>query len=522
MKSTCYLIPILLLSLTLRAVHLDTVPAWYWDEGYHLNLGENIVEGRILVYGLRISLLPHPPSYHLIAGLISKTVHNPLICLRIISVLLSVPTVCLIYLIGSELYDSRLGLTASLVYALFPSAIYWNRILHPNNLLLPLSLLGVFLLLRYTKTKRPSGLAYAIGASLIAFITEYTQAAVMASTVILLKIFDSGRTALKAALIFLLALTLYLTVTFACTQDIFVQEFTSQFKRYNVAYMVLIPAAGLAAYTLLHNKINTSPLENLFYNKPGHHIILFYLLSSTLVLINPMSDYQFLSGLDIMLLIGTLGLFHLPRTDGSRKLLALTIPLYALLAVTRRTDHALMPLHPYISLAAASFINQAYLTLRDTPILSSRRELAALLAAVIIPMLLFNDAQTFISSGSLNPEDLKSDKLLADYLNARTRETDVIAAPSQITPILPGRTTTLVEAAAYDGRMLLFLSHHEKIPAGGFLYNVSIRNVRYAVMPEMTPSWMLDQGFGPVIDAIRQWNSTRAGGYIVYANPAKV
>jgi 4-amino-4-deoxy-L-arabinose transferase-like glycosyltransferase len=511
----------LLLCLGLRVHDLTTIPAWYWDEGFHINLGENILEGEVAVYGMRISFIPNPPAYHLLAGYVSRAVDEPLTTLRYISLLLSVLSTYLIYLIGSRLLDERTGLAAAVTYALFPSAVYWGRIAHMNNLFLPISLFSVLLLLDYFKSKGCGVLAAAVGVSILAFTVSYTQAALMLSTVVMLWVYDGGVTARKAAFVFTLSMLLYTVLMYAVTGDVFTHELTSHAERFNFKYMLAIPPTLFAAFILLKSRVNLSRVQLVFQNRPCHHVILFYILTATIVLSTPMSDYKFLNGLDYVFIVGTLGLFHLPRTDGGRKLLILSAPIYVLLALTRRTDHALLPMHPYMAFAAAAFISQTYATLKETHVFKSVKWLAVLTAAVLIPMLAYNDLSTFVTGDGLRREDLESNRLLAEYLNPLVAEDDVVLAPSQVTHVLAGRVTTATESAAYDGRNLLYLSRHKSIPKDAFTFNTSLVNVKYAVIEEYTPQWMFDNGYGPVLDEIMRWDGIKIGSYLVYANPGK-
>ena len=56
-------IVIILLSIFLRFINLETVPTWDFDEGYNMRYSYDLLNGEILWFAIKYTFIPHPPLF---------------------------------------------------------------------------------------------------------------------------------------------------------------------------------------------------------------------------------------------------------------------------------------------------------------------------------------------------------------------------------------------------------------------------------------------------------------------------
>ncbi|MDQ6783270.1 MAG: glycosyltransferase family 39 protein [Actinomycetota bacterium] len=147
-------------------------------------IGRNVVDGRGYSFysqesdgivkvdeshtGLPIPSAFMPPAYtFVVAGAQSITGSDggAKRLLQWVNVLAAAAAICLIYVLGRELFGRTAGVLAALGFAMYPVLVYQVTQASASNVYLPLDLAGLYLLLRLTR--RPS-LARAVPAGLVA------------------------------------------------------------------------------------------------------------------------------------------------------------------------------------------------------------------------------------------------------------------------------------------------------------------------------------------------------------------
>ena len=144
-KSALLLLAIVILGALLGVYGLAEKS--YWDDELlsilHARSLNNIPALLALQYGNA-----HPPLYFLLLRFWMMLGGQSEGWTRLLSVLLGLPALVLIFLIGKRLHSDKAGLWASLLYAIMPLMLIYNRELRMYSLFVTLSCLTLYLLLR--------------------------------------------------------------------------------------------------------------------------------------------------------------------------------------------------------------------------------------------------------------------------------------------------------------------------------------------------------------------------------------
>ena len=178
-----FLVLILILGLYLRNHNIDTWPrlgatfdeyAWTW-------LGMNLIQNHVpeswsphpqytnkkliryqgAYFVLVKPYLEHPPLFGLVAGGFAilngakDIYHVDLQKIRGLALLLGVFSIFMVFIFAQEVYDYKIGLLSSLIYAIVPTIVVGSRIVENENFFIPFFLLSLFLISRFIKTKNP-------------------------------------------------------------------------------------------------------------------------------------------------------------------------------------------------------------------------------------------------------------------------------------------------------------------------------------------------------------------------------
>jgi hypothetical protein len=122
-----------------------------YDPGVHALSGRFIADG-YLPY--RDFVSAHPPLYDLTLGVVFRIFGYDFLLVRYLSVALSGAAILLVYLLGSRLYDSRVGLIGAALFAVEPMMVYLGRrgVQEPLGILLVL--VGTYLAARFIGSNR--------------------------------------------------------------------------------------------------------------------------------------------------------------------------------------------------------------------------------------------------------------------------------------------------------------------------------------------------------------------------------
>src|SRR3990172_1294094 len=150
----------------LRFTQLAENPGWYSDEGTIADIAQNMAEGKVqyLALGRSTLLAARLPLMPGLLSLLLSNSQNTLLTLRAMTASLGVLSSLLLYL----LVRTSLGpaarataLLAGLLQAVYPFAVFYNRIGFSYNLLTPLLLIAAGGFWFYLDRGRKAGLAVA-------------------------------------------------------------------------------------------------------------------------------------------------------------------------------------------------------------------------------------------------------------------------------------------------------------------------------------------------------------------------
>ena len=518
---------ILLSVIILRIPNLETIPYWHWDEGVNMNISHNLSEGRLLWFSLRYVFVPHPPLFFVVTGILLRILGNELIVLRGLSVFYSIITTIFIYLIGKELFNKKTGLLASFLFAIYPCAIYWNRMGFANNQLMLLSVLTLYSFLQYLKHKRSFWFCLTSLSISLCMITEFTGILYLISILLLFWLYERKQV-LKAIIFSASLFVIFLLTMFVLFREEFTHDVIFQFQRFNlIPLLSILLLFSLPLYhfrTKIIDFYGNIPYEffTLFKIPPERAIkgnfLLFLCLSNLLLaltLLKPLSDQGLLEGIDYFWL-GILGLFLINRKVERNSVLLFSIPFLLFILILGRTDHMLIPLHPYFALGLVILLQRIYkflISLSDSAVIPV---LAFLLLSYPFAFVIYYDVSSFVFGKNLKPERVDERYAVAEFINKNTLPKDIVLADSHFTRLIECRTSVLLQAIAIEGKPIAYMAPDYK--AERFIFNCSYRNTRFIVVDKKDKEW-LKKNSKEISDEIKKWSVLEIGDYLIYKNP---
>lgn len=265
--ATIGLVFVVLAAIAVRFMRLSTIPAWYTDEGFYLNVAWNIAHGRWEIFGVRdwtfvSPLSPTPPLFHLMLAPLLLIFGKTILVLRVVSASFGVATVLLLFLVGRRLFQSTLaGLLPAAVYAVTPVIVTNNRWGLPQNLV-GFFLLSSFALLwahREQPTKRRT-LLLGLAAAALAFLTTFTVIHFFLVIAILLWPIYRWR-----SLLFALLSVTPLVITLSIRAAIVPQAFVADLRMLPEALRALGDSQGLPPFIALLKGVQEFFSRNFFF-----------------------------------------------------------------------------------------------------------------------------------------------------------------------------------------------------------------------------------------------------------------
>lgn len=165
---------IFILGLAVRLLGIATRPIWY-DEAFSILFSEKgpspMLYGTLAATGSGAADI-HPLGYYTLLWLWMKVFGESLISVRMLSILAGMGVVCLIYLIGRDLFGETTARLAMLFTALAPFQIHYAQEIRMYSFMAMWLLLATYAYLRGSKTRqRRWWILFAVAAAL----AQYTQ-----------------------------------------------------------------------------------------------------------------------------------------------------------------------------------------------------------------------------------------------------------------------------------------------------------------------------------------------------------
>jgi len=538
---------ILFIALALRLPNLEAIPYWYWDEGVNMNIAWNLVNGRALWFSLKYPFMPHPPLFFMMGGILLEIFGNELVVMRTLSAFYGILTTILIYLLAREFFKEKIALLSAFLFAIYPIAIYWNRMAFANNQLTILILLAMYSFCKYihecrfTNEKADRWLYVGSLFTGLAIITELFGFFLLISIFIILK-----KERAKAILLSLILPVIFFAVMLALMPKEFIHDTIFTLKRFGITFNSLLFLTLISVSTiLLKNKVIgiLIHLKNLYTNLayesvilPGEsklpqderlktakrrlrsNAILFLILLNLMAgitLMRQFNDDILFDGVDYFWL-GIFGLFMIKARDVREFILAFFLPVFFVTFIlTGRTDHLVIPLLPFFCIGLSIFLKEIYNYMSSFSIHS----LAILiLLSYPLPFVLYHDASSFILGENLIHEDIEGRIEAAGFINSRVSPEDVVITDSHLMRFIRCRTSVLMQSIASQGRGIAYMA--SDYGPESFEFDPSHGNARFIVITPEVTEWLSENDEEMFLD-IQKWPTHSVGGYIIYENPTR-
>lgn len=541
---------ILLIALALRLPNLERIPYWYWDEGVNMNIAWNLVNGRALWFSLKFPFMPHPPLFFMMGGILLKIFGNELVVMRALTACCGILTTILIYFLAREFFNERIALLSAFLFAIYPVAIYWNRMAFANNQLTLLILLAMYSFWKYvhecrfTNKKADRWLYMGSLFTGLAMITGLFGFFLMLSIFIILKDYREER--VKAILLSLILPAVFFALMLALMPKEFIHDTIFTLKRFGITFnsFLILSLISILIYLLRKKVIGTlihlkSLYTNLAYDsvllpresklpqderestakrRLRSNAVLFLILLNLLAgitLIRPFNDEILFNGVDYFWL-GIFGLFMIKARDAREFLLAFFLPLFILtFFLTGRTDHLIIPLLPFLCLGLAIFLKEIYNYLSSFSIHSL---VILILLSCPLPFVLYHDASSFILGENLIHEDIGGRIEVAGFINPRVGPKDLVITDSHLGRFINSRTSVLLQSIAARGRGIAYMA--SDYGPERFEFDPSHGNARFIVITPEVTEWLSEHDEEMLLE-IQKWPTHSVGGYIIYENPTK-
>jgi len=510
---------ILLLALALRLPNIESIPKWDWDEGSFHNVAANLAQGRAQMFAVRYAWVPQPPGYFLLAAEAIRVAGDSIATTRLLSVSLGMLTIILLYHLGKEVQGTKAGLAAALIYAVYPKAIYWDRVALPYDLLVVFSTALLYFTVRYAKRGERGSLIATITLLNLTLLTGYYSIVFNAATYILVYWYRREDTVKVISLSLMLPALFLAYMAYSGSLGYFIDDLGGHTRIQSPAFWVLAAMVPITLAVIARSgRLRDRFLDSVYVGKgtPVLGIFLAYLPLLLLIpLVAPTDERMFYGLIDFLWVASVLGLACIDDVRDRAAIWSFYVSYLVVLLSFGRTDHMIIPLHPILALGAGMIISkmldkrQEY-SLRLGQIIGWKVP-TILVAALIIapaPALLVQDVDTFILKHGISEAPIAQAKRMAEIVNADTLDGDVVVTYSYLAPLTRGRATIVIQSLAYEGYRV---SYQQPLPQDRFLYNASIAKAKYLIIPEGLADEFEKLGYGKAVEEMRGFDLVEEG-----------
>ncbi len=492
---------LLLLAAYLRLANVATNPAWYTDEGTHLDIARHLLRGQVQYLAIDQSwlLFSRLPLFEVVLSGVALIGGVTMLTLRTVTGLLGVSAVAVLYLVVRRITrDQWLALLAALLLAIDPPAVLYSRFGFSYNLLAPLALIAFLALAEYCDDRSKHWLAasaLSIGLGMLSDLWMF----VMLVPLVLIVLIRNRRDALWSMPLALLPFGIFAAIMLLTT-----------------------PQAFLFDVRFVLSRINQLPLDR---------------QAATL-----WQNITTLAGQDVWTIAGAIGLVLLrpPRLRGIA-LASFFIPIVLLgrtTALFSLSFYYLIPLLPFVALGVAGLIRYGAswlsraLTRWMNPAADVKKSAQAdwvkLLSAMLVAgVLLISTVElvrqvrdgfhTDIDGFLLDPITTHD---AAEFVNQHATSNDLIIASPTLAWMLQVNAADMQMPIAYRGQATPHLPGN--VPLDRWVFDPSIERARFVVVDNLWRNWAVPNvpGTSEMLAQIETWQLVfKAGEIEVYANP---
>ena len=489
------LLLILSLALYLRSANVATNPAWYTDEGTHLDIARHLLQGRMQYLAINQSwlLLSRLPLFEVLLAVLARLNGASTETLRWLTGSLGVVTVAILYGVLRRIQLGRVRwfpLLAALLLAIYPPAVVYSRFGFSYNLLAPLLLIVQLAMWECTSFRSRRWLAVSsllIGLGTLCDLWMFVMLAPFAMIVLI----RHWRDLLWSIPLALLPFGLYVAIM-----------------------LIIAPSAFWFDARFVMSRLNQLPLEQQLATLAQNVIVL--------------------TRQDAWLGLGAIGLVVLrPARLRGIALAFFAIPIVLLgrtTALFSLSFYYLIPLLPFVALGVASLIRFGVPLIVGWVLKPPPADRAVALVAILIAVVLSGSTlalvsqvrdgfHTDIDAFLLNPVDAMP---VAQVINQRVQIDDVVIASPALAWALNANVADMQMPLAYAGRATPHLP--ADVPTERWAFNPAYQRARFVVVDNLWHNWALPDvaGMAEMLNDIEAWPvAFRAGDVVVYQNPVR-
>jgi len=159
-----FLLSIILLAILMRLYPSNALSLWY-DESFSIILAKKDLGNLLEIAKADV----HPPLYYILLHFWLNIVMFP----RLFSVLFSIVSIILTYLIAKKAFGERIALLTSFFLSISPTSVHYSSEIRMYALLLFFSLIATYFLLRFVSDKKKLNAVFYVFFSVCAYYTHY-------------------------------------------------------------------------------------------------------------------------------------------------------------------------------------------------------------------------------------------------------------------------------------------------------------------------------------------------------------
>ncbi len=503
---------ILFLAAYLRLSNVAANPAWYTDEGTHLDIARHLLTGHVQYLAINQPWLlsSRLPLFEGLLTIAARFNGVSMETLRLLTGSLGVITVGLMYAVVRHIGRDRvLALLAAWLLAIYPPAVLYSRFGFSYNLLAPLLLLTLLGVGKYAAARSSTALHSAQNAP--------RRWLAVASLSI-------GLGTLSDLWMFVVLAPFMLIVLIHNWRDLLwsVPLALLPFGMYAAIMLATAPQVFLFDLRFILSRVNQLPLDR--------------------QVATVWQNLSTLGAQDVWMIAGSLGLLLLkpPRLRGI-SLAFFAIPIVLLgrtTALFSLSFYYLIPLLPLVALGAASLMRYGVPWLSSVLIRRIRSvvdvgkpaqagRVNLLVAAPIAIALLISTAglvrqvrdgfRTDIDGFLLDPIAAQA---AAAFVNRQAEVDDLVIASPTLAWLLNVQVADMQMPSAYRGQATPHLP--ADVPPDRWEFNPSVERARFVIVDNLWSNWAIPNvpGVADMLQELEKWPIVlRSGEVVIYRNP---